>query len=358
MKRLWSSLFTAAALGCLVALWTLPAAAYYPPLQATATWGNGVSYDVYDPKLQKQQVGGHIYGGAFVADCQQDHGVIAWIVETVPMPGATASYFVNFCVYDPAKAKFMEESQGPYKSVSLLTVKDGVVAYVVPSTNFPGWDLAKYATYDPTVGWMKSSLESASSKITTILNNDGMVVFLLQDPNGPTSCNYAINGITFDIYDPKLAKWATTYYFYEFISVVGITNPHISNATLFYEAYKDTCSNPTKYSGMVGYRPDYQDPYKGDPWSLSLPTTPLPWFWAQPDPLWVWFTDMSIGATIWIWDFGDEGSSFERSTYHVYPHAGRFTVILDINGGAGGVTITTPVTVGWGPQAVMLLLID
>jgi len=39
------------------------------------------------------------------------------------------------------------------------------------------------------------------------------------------------------------------------------------------------------------------------------------------------FTDMSLGANQWWWDFGDNGSSFEQSPMHHYYHPGSYTVV-------------------------------
>ena len=82
VKKFGERFITVAALGCLLALWALPASAYYPPLHATVTVeaGNvGVTYRVYDPKLQKDVTYTQKYWENTVVDCKQDNGVIAWV---------------------------------------------------------------------------------------------------------------------------------------------------------------------------------------------------------------------------------------------------------------------------------------
>ena len=69
------------------------------------------------------------------------------------------------------------------------------------------------------------------------------------------------------------------------------------------------------------------------PGSKTPPPTssiPVPWFVAQPNtgpqPLNVWFTDMSILSSAVTWDFGDGSSATERSLRHTFNNGGAFTV--------------------------------
>ena len=59
-------------------------------------------------------------------------------------------------------------------------------------------------------------------------------------------------------------------------------------------------------------------------------------------PLAVYFTDESIGAISWLWNFGDGGTSTLQNPVHVYniSSAGSQTVTLAINGGGGVLTKT------------------
>jgi hypothetical protein len=349
MKSFWSRLFTAAALGCLVALWTLPASAYYPTLQATATFTyNSVHRWVYDPKLNKLQELTSQWGGqdVQVMDKKEDKGVISWVFRN------GAAYFVYYSVYDPQLAKFKEKMDGPFASVSQWQVVDGVVAYVVPSTYYPGHEMALYRTYDPLKGWMLEFYDPGDGYDLNMLTKDGLMAFKSTwdtlPPTGPETI------VRCDIYDPKLGRWNRGVGGDQWMFIGDISNLSITNATLYFtETYKGQVAN-----WLVGYRPDYQHPYD-NPWSNLLPTIPMAWFWSQSDPLWVWFTNMSIAGagSKWGWNFGDgTGKNEQPSPYHLYPHAGRFTVILDINEGAA--TYTQTVTVGYGPQAIMLLLME
>ena len=52
-------------------------------------------------------------------------------------------------------------------------------------------------------------------------------------------------------------------------------------------------------------------------------------------PLSVTFTDQSIGATSWRWDFGDGTNSTAENPIHTYSAAGTYTVRLTITGASG-----------------------
>jgi MYXO-CTERM domain-containing protein len=55
------------------------------------------------------------------------------------------------------------------------------------------------------------------------------------------------------------------------------------------------------------------------------------------------FTDQSVGATSWLWTFGDGETSTEQSPVHTYQTPGTYSASLEVNGGvatAGPVEIT------------------
>ena len=57
-------------------------------------------------------------------------------------------------------------------------------------------------------------------------------------------------------------------------------------------------------------------------------------------PLSVSFTDLSTGATSWLWSFGDGTTSTARNPAHVYAQSGSFTVRLDVSGPGGSDSLT------------------
>jgi len=69
-----------------------------------------------------------------------------------------------------------------------------------------------------------------------------------------------------------------------------------------------------------------------------------------PIPLTVNFTDTSVGAVDWLWNFdvtpvGNEGTSTQRNPTHIYNQVGTFGVSLTVSNISGTNTITEEVAV-------------
>ncbi len=77
-------------------------------------------------------------------------------------------------------------------------------------------------------------------------------------------------------------------------------------------------------------------------------------------PLTVDFTQYSIGATNWGWDFGDGNVSMQQNPTHTFANAGQFTVQLFVDNGCSYDTTTQVITVfpspavdfTWAPDSV------
>ncbi len=71
----------------------------------------------------------------------------------------------------------------------------------------------------------------------------------------------------------------------------------------------------------------------------QAPQPPVADFTATPltgnAPLAVQFTDLSTGATAWLWNFGDGASSTQQNPSHTYQNAGSYTVTLTASNAAG-----------------------
>ncbi len=57
------------------------------------------------------------------------------------------------------------------------------------------------------------------------------------------------------------------------------------------------------------------------------------------------FTDASVGATSWLWTFGDGDSSTVQNPVHAYTNVGTYTISLTINNGLCSSTQTVTITV-------------
>ena len=183
MQRFWSRFLTAAALGCLLAVWALPALAYYPPLKIKITkrGSHEVIFHAKDPQ------DGNWHGDTlrFVTDLVQGDGIIAMIRRP---PGGEVRYdYVTYVTYDPYRKACVQNTNdqhpsgdGPYTDISQLQVADGVVAYI--ATDPEGKRAFVYATYDPKEGsWrqMISVPDSAGFPVSDlwVTTADGVVVY-------------------------------------------------------------------------------------------------------------------------------------------------------------------------------------
>jgi hypothetical protein len=313
-------------LGGWLVLGATPGAAYYSPLPATASFtSNSVTRTVYDPSLQQDMgITSSFYGpDAGVVDLQQDRGVIAWIHHN------GTAYFVTCCVYAPGDATFKEDTQGPFGSVSQLQVKDGVVVYLVGvqggTSDIPDpAAMVKFAIYDAARGVWKYKDYELSSGETNFM-------FVIKD--GVVAAKYSIpqsTCISVTLYDPQIGEWSG----FGGACCGGLGGPcalmslTISNGTVYWQ---------------FGTGPQSKMGYRDGGWRVDEITQPLAYFAATPQnawsaPLWVWFTDMSIGAAQWDWKFGDGSTSTERSPHHTYTSGGTFTANLNINSGASNFT--------------------
>ena len=82
----------------------------------------------------------------------------------------------------------------------------------------------------------------------------------------------------------------------------------------------------------------------GGVWTAS--STPVrPSFLVAPasgnPPLFVWFTDLSLGGTSWSWNFGDGATATGRTPYHVFNGLGRYSVVETVAGTTGMSTAST-----------------
>jgi hypothetical protein len=333
MQRFWSKFLTAAILGCLLTMWVLPALAYYPPLKAQAKKKRTeVTFSVKDPEIGFTF---DVYYG--VHDLVKRNGVLAMIQG---FPGDPVNVRVTYATYDPFRKKFVtniSEQQEKYSDISQLKVADGVVAYI--GTDPEGNKAFIYATYDPKEGvwrqmkWLPWHANDPAFVVTDMLIfiTDAVVVY----GYGITSTIGGHPGAWLfrDIYNPIYGNWYTSGEgqdsFETFGEGVDIKNFRIKNATIYYDIVAGIAGAPPYVvSETRGYDAfnDFWDHEPTRPWAHCV---------AQPSfglssPLWVWFTDQSIGDYKVKWSFGDNGKSNKRSTYHKYTSDGTYTATQEL----------------------------
>jgi len=322
----------ASALAGLLTFAASPAWAYYPPLQATATFTTySVSIYVWNPQRQMGYQSTRIVGPGDSISGQQHNGVMAWIMQS------GSDYYVTFCTYDPYLNSFKEDTKGPYTNVTHLKVQDGVVAYIAVLSS--GEHLIGFTTYDPDKGkWISGQEQWANVYyFQHFLVKEGVVAYVAAQGGG-TLVQYAIR-------DPRASSWNVAGTWYTSPDFIGVDYFAITNATVYWDR-----ALINWYDGYQSDKVPIGNYYGG--WAPFQVTKVLAYFVAQPDsgnkPLWVWFTDMSIGGTNWSWNFDDGGTSTSRSRYHTFTSIGTFTVSQQVTGNATDThTIPISVNVTW-----------
>lgn len=282
-----------------------------------AAWSDSakVYYYVFDPALN-QWKGESATGNTF--DLSVVDGVVAWSASG---PNARAS-----CrVYDPSRRSWMAGGvNGAIVNAAILN-QGGVVAWNTTTA-------VHYQAYDPTrSGWMPGSTALPAGKSTfDLTTGDGVVAWSVS--TGTTTAT-----VTCAVYDPQTGQWVT-----EANNNNATTSLAISDALVTWS------------TGAGNFFRGYDGPSRR--WRSNAPV-PVAFFAVSTNagdrPL-VHFIDMSLGATTWSWNFGDGGSSGQRSPTHKYSTFGRFTASLSVNGNASSTnrTILTDITLPTGAIAI------
>jgi len=333
MKKIWSRFIPVSALGCLLAWVSLPAMAYSPPLQTTATIGpdgNGITLTANDPQAGTVSV---TYPDFRHVDYSQKDGIVVWESRASLSDGSTG-FQVSYAIYDSFLKTFKVETQGVFLQPGQISIADGVVGFipwVVPTMERE----FRYSTYDPAKGaWQNRSWSSSPGGVS----NSNAYAFNIYTKDGVVLCQYIweIAGgnapqyeVDADIYDASSGRWSSEVSGFPEVVYVDTWEytSFIKDATIYITwGYTDLMPNQEFIRGY-------------DAWNKSWspdPTKPMAWFVAQPttgnSPLWVWFTDMSIGGATVDWWFGDGATSTKRSDYHTYTNDGFYMSQQQIKG--------------------------
>ncbi len=263
--------------------------AYSPPLQDVQTWvdaTNHVHYKVFDPKLGSWQEGST---SGYGSNLTTDEGIVTWIGN---------SNSVWYTVYDPNQGLWYTGSNTGYGS--LLTCMSGIVVWLSSNNNV--W----YTSYDPQrESWHTGNTAGYGSNLTT---SSGVITWLSSS-----------NVVYYTVYDPVRGVWATG-------STSGYSSGlTITVATVFWIDNLGHAQTRGFNCGTGTWNDDATQSFAYFIFSPALGNTPL----------WVWFTDMSVGATSWTWAFGDGQISTDRSTSHIYLIQGVYSVMQNVTGPGG-----------------------
>ena len=314
-----------------------PCFGFWPPVQNVAAWATTsdgqatiVHFKALDPKTgnwSEDSWSSWSTADNIVGPNVSD-GVVYW--NTWNDPNTKAG--VYFAVYDPVRGYWKLDSWTLDNALGVefysLSSQAGVVSWNICSTFYHAFYLG-CGTYDPVGGFWNHDIESSMSGDFGIpVVKDGVVAWWDENNIFPSSQPR----VRYKIYDPTRGYWRSESW--ESSTMEGKGSITISNATVTWSYGSEQL--------IRGYDHNSGAWYSGS-------TIPFSYFVASPTsgnpPLWVWFTDMSIGATSWGWNFGDGGTSGDRSTWHNYTTPGTFTVTQSVSGPAGSDSSNTTVQV-------------
>ena len=295
---------------------------------------------------------GYIYGPVFMCKTPPSvpQGMIAWIATTET--GSEGKDYcvdatVYFTVYDPVLQRWQTNGSPQYSSsccMSTLEVCDGIVSWVTREPQYPypqsSYNVMYVSTYKPGPGtnyWTEFAiggpLSSSTSYFIDTITRGGVVALVntLENDIPDSSDSFVWCGrVSYAIYDP-LCSWRSGE---DRILRGEITDLDASFGTVYWKWGADDC----------------QAGYNDSVWGFET-TKPLAYHGAGPiitsaPPACVWFTDASIGAVNYDWDFGDGDTSTEPSPYHYYNQKGVYTVTQTVSGFGPDSTYTSTIYVG------------
>jgi hypothetical protein len=315
----------------IVVLGTCPALAYRPPLDITANvTGNTITYSVFDPELGKTVSESLSYSQP-ISDFQNNNGVLAWVITDVE------GYLIHCNIYNPTLHKFNGGSFGRYPQVTNLTVDSGVVAFQAIHPFSTTYEINLFI-YSPTKATWVGTGYGISGPVSCLQNKDGVVAFI--DGNW---ARFMMLDLRYDPGNHNIFRYRGVDASPDSPSSLNITNGTVSYVT-------GGQLNTWGYDGATGK------------WVNGITTKPIAYFLAQPSsgakpPLWVWFTDASIGATDWSWQFGDGSPSIAQSPFYNYTQYGSFKVTQTITGPNGVDTCIKNIRIGGASLPLDLLLL-
>lgn len=307
------------------------------------TTPRAVGASVFDPgQAQWKQFQSANDSVSKVDDLQTADGLIAWQIAHPTAGGDYASRDVAVIAYDYGQGEWQvcQTDNPPATQVQQLVVADGVAAWsTMNSVHMAVYDRLRddWGSKDLTADDMGYS---EPVRINEIITESGLVAWSVARPTDDAHDEFRPNEVGFAIYDVANHEWKD-----------GPSDPpadarevdslSIENVAVQYSIDGDT------------HKRSYDA--KAHTWSSDQAdeATPLPVFVAEPTAVTtktgVRFSDMSMGATHWEWDFGDGLFSTMRSVSHAYSQVGMYTVTLQVDGPGG--TDTSSMTVAVVPAS-------
>jgi len=289
------------------------------------TSGNAFYLRAYDPSRTNWMATNLVATSA--QDLRSHRGTVAW----------NTGNLVSYHVYDQPSGSFIGQT-GPGNTFDLRSV-DGVVSWT-------SGNVVYLRTFDP-ASRQWQGLNVASGATFNLVNTNGIVTWSSGDV------------VRTRLYDPLRRVWATDdavtgapLELRNDSGLVAWSNGSVLWTRLFHPGTGQWLGlTQLSPSGMVlalgitnatlGWSDGFNTRLLGYDWYttnwVAGRTPALPFFTVSTNagaaPLPVRFTDMSVGAVSYAWDFGDaSGVSTVRSPAHTYASLGRFPVTLTVTG--------------------------
>lgn len=305
--------------------------------------GGTVTYQVFDPGRGIFVTGGTNTPAGYISTPTTNGGVVAWLAGTT----------VHYRIYDPGRGNWMASSFAGLGNPITDPVSDsGIVAWLANKA-------VCFAVYDPVLnGWKQAALQMpATAFVSTPKNSGGMVVwsadqtvyYLTYNPvvhewawassamgtyisdievSSGVAAWLAGNTAYYVVYDLGRSAWRGGVGGGGFVSSVAIANSTVSWVV----------GTPGTTS-IAGYT------YTNGAWTTGIQTPAHAAFAVSTNagnaPLFVWFTDLSLGGTSWGWNFGDGNTVNGRTPYHVFSGFGGYAVLQTVAGPTGSSTAST-----------------
>ena len=330
---------------CLFSLCCAPgfASDFSGPLQDVQVSLNGttVSYQVFDPGRSGFATGSSNTPAGYISNPSANGGVVAWLAGTT----------VHYRIYDPGRGSWMAGSASTPATPILDPVSDsGIVSWLAGNTVY-------FVVYDPIAGsWSGSLVTTPATSISDPKNSGGMVAWI------------ADKTVWFATYDPVLRSWksvgtAPGTYIADLEVGTGVAAWVDGSSPLFvlYDASRSawkegtgsgfvnsvTIANSTVSwiagSPGIAFKAGYNS--STGAWVTGIQTPPHSSFLVSPSsgdpPLFVWFTDLSLGGSTWAWNFGDGVTDNHRIPYHIFSELGRYPVVQTVTSPGGNSASTT-----------------
>lgn len=315
------------------------------------TSGNAFYLRAYDPSRTNWMATNLVAASA--QDLRNHRGTVAW----------NTGNLVSYHVYDQRSGTFIGQT-GPGNTFDLRSV-DGVVSWT-------SGNLVCLRTFDPAAReWQ--GLNVTSGATFNLLNTNGIVTWSSGDI------------VRTRVYDPLRRVWATDdavtgspLELRNDSGLVAWSNGSVLWTRLFHPGTGQWLGlTQLSPSGMVlalgitnatlGWSDGFNTRLLGYDWYttnwVAGRTPALPFFAVSTNagaaPLPVRFTDMSVGAVSFSWDFGDaSGTSTLRSPAHTYANLGRYPVTLTVTGFGTNLVARTNILTDLEPPAGEVVIND